>query len=95
MEKIIKVAVLLLMCSFSIHARSTAGWKDFAHIKEGSQQLFLNMKALLGSYTVTIRNADEAEVYRKNVQTSSLMAINADLSKEPSPSRSSEVTKPS
>ena len=47
------------------------------------QQLFLNMKALLGSYTVTIRNADEAEVYRKNVQTSSLMAINADLSKLP------------
>ena len=47
------------------------------------KQLFVNLKILSGTYTVTLRDAADNEVYRKDVQTSSTIALNTDLTKYP------------
>ena len=47
------------------------------------KQLFVNLKILSGTYTVTLKDAADNEVYRKQVQTSSTIALNTDLTKYP------------
>ena len=47
------------------------------------KQLFVNLKILSGTYTVTLRDAADNEVYRKQVQTNSTIALNTDLTKYP------------
>ena len=47
------------------------------------KQLFVNLKILSGTYTVTLRDAADNEVYRRDVQTSSTIALTTDLTKYP------------
>ena len=47
------------------------------------KQLFVNLKILSGAYTVTLKDAADNEVYRKQVQTSHTIALNTDLSMYP------------
>ena len=47
------------------------------------KQLFVNLKILSGAYTVTLKDAADNVVYRKEVQTSSTIALNTDLTKYP------------
>lgn len=46
-----------------------------------ARELFVNLKTLDGAYTVTMRNSQSEEVYRKEVQTSNIVALNTDLTK--------------
>ena len=45
-----------------------------------SKDLFVNLNTLSGQYTITIADAAGQEVYRKEVQTSNVVAINTDIS---------------
>ena len=47
------------------------------------KQLFVNLKILSGTYAVTLKDAADNVVYRKDVQTSSTIALNTDLTKYP------------
>lgn len=44
------------------------------------KDLFVNLNSLSGPYTITIADAAGQEVYRKEVQTSNVVAINTDIS---------------
>ncbi len=46
-------------------------------------ELFVNLKILSGAYTVTLKDAADNVVYRRDVQTSSTIALNTDLTKYP------------
>jgi len=46
-----------------------------------ARELFVNLKTLDGAYTVTMRNSQSEEVYRKEVQTSNIVALSTDLTK--------------
>ena len=48
-----------------------------------TKELFVNLKILSGAYTVTLKDAAGNEVYRKEVQTSSTIALTTDLTKYP------------
>ena len=48
-----------------------------------TKELFVNLKILSGAYTVTLKDAADNEVYRKDVQTNSTIALNTDLTKYP------------
>jgi hypothetical protein len=48
-----------------------------------AHELFVNLKILSGTYTVTLRDAADNDVYRKDVQTNSTIALNTDLTKYP------------
>lgn len=45
-----------------------------------TKELFVNFKTLAGSYSITITNDADQEVYHKEVQTSNIVALNTDLS---------------
>ena len=47
------------------------------------KQLFVNLKILSGAYTVTLKDAADNVVYRRDVQTSSTIALTTDLTKYP------------
>jgi len=47
------------------------------------KQLFVNLKILSGTYTVTLKDAADNVVYHKDVQTSSTIALTTDLTKYP------------
>ena len=46
-------------------------------------ELFVNLKILSGTYAVTLKDAADNEVYRRDVQTSSTIALTTDLTKYP------------
>ena len=46
-------------------------------------ELFVNLKILSGTYAVTLKDAADNVVYRKDVQTSSTIALTTDLTKYP------------
>ena len=47
------------------------------------KQLFVNLKILSGTYAVTLKDAADNVVYRRDVQTSSTIALTTDLTKYP------------
>ena len=47
------------------------------------KELFVNFKPLAGPYVITICNESGTEVYRKEVQTNSVIALNTDISDYP------------
>ena len=46
-----------------------------------AKELFVSLKTLAGTYTITLTDATGKEVYRKEVQTSNVVALNTDLTK--------------
>ena len=46
-----------------------------------TRELFVSLKTLAGTYTITLTDAAGNEVYRKEVQTSNVVALNTDLTK--------------
>ena len=48
-----------------------------------AHELFVNLKILSGTYAVTLKDAADNEVYRRDVQTSSTIALTTDLTKYP------------
>ena len=46
-----------------------------------AKELTVNLKTLSGPYTISLTDATGKEVYRKEVQTSSVIALNTDLTK--------------
>jgi hypothetical protein len=48
-----------------------------------ARELFVSLKTLTGAYTVTLTDAAGKVVYRKEVQTSNVVALNTDLTQYP------------
>ena len=46
-----------------------------------AKELFVSLKTLAGTYTITLKDNSGNEVYRKEVQTSNVVALNTDLTK--------------
>ena len=44
-----------------------------------SRELFLNLKMLVGAYTISLANAAGQVIYRREVQTNNIVAVNTDL----------------
>ena len=71
-----------------VGAREPVGAKDKADSEEemvtgeySAKELFVNLKTLTGPYVVTLTDDNGKEVYRKEVQTSNIVALNTDLTK--------------
>jgi len=66
---------------FTIHNSHSATEEENLTGEYSAKELFVSLKPLTGPYTITLTDAAGNEVYRKEVQTSNVVALNTDLTK--------------
>ena len=64
-----------------VGARDEADGEEMVTGEYSAKELFVNLKTLTGPYVVTLTDDNGKEVYRKEVQTSNIVALNTDLTK--------------
>ena len=64
-----------------VGARDETDGEEMVTGEYSAKELFVNLKTLTGPYVVTLTDDNGKEVYRKEVQTSNIVALNTDLTK--------------
>ena len=64
-----------------VGARDEADGEEMVTGEYSAKELFVNLKTLTGPYVVTLTDDNGKEVYRKEVQTSNIVALNTNLTK--------------
>ena len=64
-----------------VGARDETDGEEMLTGEYSAKELFVNLKTLSGPYVVTLTDDNGKEVYRKEVQTSNIVALNTDLTK--------------
>ena len=64
-----------------VEARDETDGEEMLTGEYSAKELFVNLKTLTGPYVVTLTDDNGKEVYRKEVQTSNIVALNTDLTK--------------